>query len=226
MRFTTIGCITAAAITASAAAGTSSTLIAGPLEIDIPDYVAHCNSHYVNDQNPDRPGFQALVNVFNVTSPQFTFADGSLKGHIMIISTGAEGNNGKPEVISESRGSRHKFSQFAHRAFTFNDILLVSAIACGADAANTPVNCRLTVFTIHFDEQSGCSEPLLEEVQYVRSGECIADFNEDGGIDGTDMYDFVQAWEHWLPTADIDGDLDVDSDDWQAFFSPWENGGC
>ncbi len=55
---------------------------------------------------------------------------------------------------------------------------------------------------------------------------CIADFNRDGGVDGTDVEVFFQRWEISDPCADIDGSGAVDGSDVQPFFDVWQTGGC
>lgn len=55
-------------------------------------------------------------------------------------------------------------------------------------------------------------------------GPCPGDFNVDGGVDGSDIDAFFQAWEAGLSNADINSDGGVDGTDVEAFFSFWENG--
>ncbi len=55
---------------------------------------------------------------------------------------------------------------------------------------------------------------------------CPADFNDDGGIDGSDVADFYVAWENADPAADTNQDGGVDGSDVDAFFIAWSNGGC
>jgi len=55
---------------------------------------------------------------------------------------------------------------------------------------------------------------------------CIADYNQDGGIDGADVETFFADWEAGSPGADVNGDGGVDGADVQAFFDPWKAGGC
>jgi len=57
-------------------------------------------------------------------------------------------------------------------------------------------------------------------------GECAADFNLDGGIDGADVAAFFVAWEAAAPCSDVNGDGGIDGSDVQAFFVVWEAGGC
>ncbi|MBX3409761.1 MAG: hypothetical protein KF859_07730 [Phycisphaeraceae bacterium] len=56
--------------------------------------------------------------------------------------------------------------------------------------------------------------------------ECPADFNEDGGIDGSDVDAFFAAWELGVCDADVNADGGVDGSDVDAFFAAWEAGGC
>jgi hypothetical protein len=55
---------------------------------------------------------------------------------------------------------------------------------------------------------------------------CPADFNQDGGIDGTDVEAFFAAWEAGLDTADVNTDGGIDGSDVEFFFAAWEAGGC
>jgi alpha-amylase len=55
---------------------------------------------------------------------------------------------------------------------------------------------------------------------------CPADFNEDGGVDGTDVEAFFTAWEAGDESADVNFDGGVDGADVETFFAAWEAGGC
>ena len=55
---------------------------------------------------------------------------------------------------------------------------------------------------------------------------CPADFNNDGGIDGTDVQDFFDAWESATGLSDVNGDGGIDGADVVTFFDAWESGGC
>ncbi|MBL8999784.1 MAG: hypothetical protein JNK25_01450 [Phycisphaerae bacterium] len=55
---------------------------------------------------------------------------------------------------------------------------------------------------------------------------CIADFNHDGGVDGSDVEAFFIAWESADPEADVNFDGGVDGADVQTFFELWQTGGC
>jgi hypothetical protein len=53
---------------------------------------------------------------------------------------------------------------------------------------------------------------------------CVADFNLDGGVDGSDIETFFAAWEAGDPSADVSQDGGVDGSDVDAFFMAWESG--
>lgn len=55
---------------------------------------------------------------------------------------------------------------------------------------------------------------------------CIADFNQDGGVDGSDIGAFFTAWEAGSAEADINADGGIDGADVSDFFTAWERGAC
>jgi hypothetical protein len=55
---------------------------------------------------------------------------------------------------------------------------------------------------------------------------CAADFNGDGGIDGSDVQAFFNSWQGGEPCADVNGDGGIDGSDVQFFFAEWEAGRC
>ncbi len=55
---------------------------------------------------------------------------------------------------------------------------------------------------------------------------CPADFNQDGGIDGSDVGAFFGEWEAAAGCADVNQDGGVDGGDVEYFFSLWQAGGC
>lgn len=55
---------------------------------------------------------------------------------------------------------------------------------------------------------------------------CPADFNQDGGVDGSDVDAFFLAWEAGDAAADTNQDGGVDGSDVDSFFVVWEAGGC
>jgi len=55
---------------------------------------------------------------------------------------------------------------------------------------------------------------------------CYADFNQDGGVDGSDVTEFFRAWSDGDPAADVDFSGGVDGSDVDVFFVAWSEGGC
>jgi hypothetical protein len=53
---------------------------------------------------------------------------------------------------------------------------------------------------------------------------CIADFNQDGGVDGGDVEAFFGAWEAADASADVNIDGGVDGADIETFFDRWAAG--
>jgi serine protease len=69
--------------------------------------------------------------------------------------------------------------------------------------------------------------PTISRVAMLTIGSaCPADFNQDGGVDGSDIDAFFAAWELGEPAADVNQDGGVDGGDIGTFFAAWENGGC
>jgi len=55
---------------------------------------------------------------------------------------------------------------------------------------------------------------------------CAADFNQDGGVDGSDVEAFFDVWEAGTGCGDVNLDGGVDGADVGSFFDLWEEGGC
>lgn len=55
---------------------------------------------------------------------------------------------------------------------------------------------------------------------------CPADYDQSGGIDGSDVQAFFNDWENALPAADVNQDGGIDGGDVQYFFDVWQAGGC
>jgi len=55
---------------------------------------------------------------------------------------------------------------------------------------------------------------------------CAADFNQDGGIDGSDIAAFFEAFESGATCGDVNQDGGIDGSDIEAFINVFEQGGC
>jgi len=71
---------------------------------------------------------------------------------------------------------------------------------------------------------SGRDEALLWTRPIAPS--CIADFNQDGGVDGVDVEAFFLVWQTGDTRADANQDGGVDGVDVETFFLAWQAGGC
>ncbi len=60
----------------------------------------------------------------------------------------------------------------------------------------------------------------------AEAGACVADFNQDGGVDGQDVEAFFLAWITGENLADVNQDGGVDGQDVEYFFVRWAQGGC
>jgi hypothetical protein len=58
-----------------------------------------------------------------------------------------------------------------------------------------------------------------------QSDDCVADYNNDGGIDGDDVIAFFIDWDNSNPCADVDASGSVDGDDVIVFFGQWDANG-
>lgn len=55
---------------------------------------------------------------------------------------------------------------------------------------------------------------------------CAADFDQDGGVTGSDIGAFIAEWQAGATCADVDADGGVTGADLGAFFALFESGGC
>lgn len=84
---------------------------------------------------------------------------------------------------------------------------------CDVLAAAT---CRLAAGTYQ-GHGSTCQESCTESA-------CVGDFNHDGGVDGSDVFAFFEAWQQGDTEADVSEDGGVDGTDVEVFFIRWEAG--
>lgn len=94
---------------------------------------------------------------------------------------------------------------------TTTDTLFISAVYCAGGGNYDCLVC----------DSCGCFPSQVATLNLNASG----DFNQDGGVDGSDVDAFFADWEAGLPTADTNNDGGVDGVDVTFFFLNWE-GGC
>ncbi|MBL8999715.1 MAG: hypothetical protein JNK25_01100 [Phycisphaerae bacterium] len=81
-----------------------------------------------------------------------------------------------------------------------------------------------TIFLINEGSFFDCSGFFV--LTPVGSCGCPADYNGDGGVDGSDVEAFFTQWEASEGCSDVNQDGGVDGGDVEAFFNRWEAGGC
>jgi len=77
----------------------------------------------------------------------------------------------------------------------------------------------------HLVEEAYDSLAEREIMSIIRTA-CTGDFNSDGGIDGTDVAAFFEAWEAGDFLADVNQDGGVDGADAQFFVLQWSDSAC
>jgi hypothetical protein len=82
------------------------------------------------------------------------------------------------------------------------------------------------LFNQNATEQAMSDAAAWVQLNYIAPAPCPADFNQDGGVDGSDVESFFLAWESGDPVADVNLDGGVDGSDIETFFVAWQNGGC
>ena len=61
-------------------------------------------------------------------------------------------------------------------------------------------------------------------IEFTPAAVCVGDYNQDGGVDGSDVEAFFADWENGNGAADLNQDGGVDGADVEFFFAAWEAG--
>ena len=95
-------------------------------------------------------------------------------------------------------------------------------------AAGTPDGHLRLPFTVADSMARSSSEYIHLDVDACGTGcpPCAGDFNQDGGVDGSDVEAFFSDWSGGFACADVNGDGGVDGSDVADFFVVWDAGGC
>ncbi len=114
---------------------------------------------------------------------------------------------------------------------SFDDGTIVSYIwTIGSDplaTGATPVAVLptgVTVVTLTVTDNLGAQ--TTDTVTVTIDTPCVADYNQDGGVDGADVEAFFTDWSQGLGGADVNSDGGVDGADVEEFFVRWSEGAC
>lgn len=92
-----------------------------------------------------------------------------------------------------------------------------------------PAGTAIARCLIRFDQPAlAAGAAFFDDVVFgpISCSYCLADFNQDGGVDGADVEAFFLVWESGHPDADANQDGGVDGADVETFYQMWERGGC
>lgn len=94
-----------------------------------------------------------------------------------------------------------------------------SADALDCDGNGIPDSCDLVGQPQRDRNANGVLDPCERPA-------CIADYNDDGGVDGADVAEFFEAWSAGEIRSDVNYDGGVDGADVGAFFNNWVAAAC
>lgn len=192
-----------------------------------------------NDQDPATSRIIAPADALRVITCGAVNIEGAITGFSSDGPT-ADGRV-KPEVLACGRSTVCINPYNTNELITANGTslstpLVASAVACLVQAHPdwTVDQMRQYLFAAaSVAVASGTHDPLfvrgygiIDTLGAHMLDYCPADFNSDGGVDGSDIEQFFLKWETGEAAADTNNDGGVDGIDVEAFFTVWEAGGC
>jgi len=192
-----------------------------------------------HDDNPTTSHLGAPADALQVIACGAT----NIVGQITGFSSDGPSADGrvKPELLACGRSTAcvdpNSVTAFATASGTsLSTPLVASAVACLVQAHPewTVDQMREYLFASASDQiANGQSDPLFIRGYGLTNAlgaylldYCPADFNQDGGIDGSDVESFFLTWETGSSGADTNEDGGVDGADVERFFDVWSVGGC
>jgi hypothetical protein len=158
-----------------------------------------------------------------VTSARLASTDGLMGdpglGYPVAASRGIEldapaPNDDEFEILSDRRTIRFLGSV----GVDVDQVRVITAAARDCNANGRPDSC---------DIGEGSSLDLNSDGFPDECGErCIPDFNNDGGVDGSDLGAFFVSWEAGDAAADVNRDGGIDGADIATFYFMWQRGVC
>jgi len=102
-------------------------------------------------------------------------------------------------------------------------LLACSDDDCGPNQSTVTINAVSGAFyTIRVGGFNGATGAGVLRLECLPN--CLADFDQNGGVDGGDIDAFFTAWENGDSAADMNLDGGVDGEDVSVFFGHWEAG--
>jgi hypothetical protein len=104
----------------------------------------------------------------------------------------------------------------------------LSGVWSGATTATlqllSPDPSLLGEYYVLLTNQCGTTRSSMTRVIEDAGQPCIGDYNQDGGVDGSDIESFFLDWAEGFTQADLNQDGGVDGADIETFFVAWEAG--
>jgi hypothetical protein len=140
-------------------------------------------------------------------------------------------NAGPNQTVSDNDRSGDEVVTLDASGSTDADGTIVSYVWTeGANQLATGINPNITLpvgpHTLTLTVTDNSALTATDTVQINVDPFCFADYNQDGGVDGTDIAAFFADWSAGDTLADANADGGVDGADIEAFFLVWAAGGC
>lgn len=113
---------------------------------------------------------------------------------------------------------------YAMRALARTDIAVTSLAEYHTEATYAARGWYATTTDRTHLSTAGYDATSMTLLQSVLATACDADFNGDGGVDGTDVESFFLAFLDAAPECDVNVDGGVDGSDVEAFIRAWSSG--
>ncbi len=191
---------------------------------DSPDSGLQC---WLTDNNPNTPDSDVDGGITTMTSPVFNAAAGSVLSYQAWLNSNnvglGAGDGLFVDIASDPAGTQwRRIKTYSNPSPAWRS----ERIVFGQDVPASPTT---RVRFIASDAPNGnVVEAAVDDirVESLTCDTCPADFNRDGGVDGSDVEAFFLAWADAMPRADVNQDGGVDGSDVEYFFVRWQAGGC
>ncbi len=150
----------------------------------------------------------------------------------------AHGIAGLMQDSCAGRDAAGEFYVLLDGSLAFHTVLTDDALA---QEFNIPIGSNIQYLTLAMLEAStnNCDHFAVADARLIfdqpadsdfdgilDSCQCVGDFNHDGGVDGSDVGAFFDAWQASAPDADVNRDGGIDGADIERFFAKWQAGLC